>query len=116
MRRQLLSLLALLLALPLASTLPANAQDWAKARLEKSTRHREWVALKHDGRTVNAYVVYPESNTKTPVVVLIHEIFGASDWTHEMADEIAAQGYIVIAPDLLTGAGPNGGEIGRAHV
>jgi carboxymethylenebutenolidase len=109
MRRQALSLLTLLLALPLVSTLPANAQDWAKARLEKSPRHREWVALKHDGRTVNAYVVYPESKTKTPVVVLIHEIFGASDWTHEMADEIAAQGYIVVAPDLLSGFGPNGG-------
>jgi carboxymethylenebutenolidase len=109
MRRQTLSLLALLLALPLAATTPAHAQDWAKARLEKSPRHREWVALKHDGRTVNAYVVYPESKTKTPVVVLIHEIFGASDWTHEMADEIAAQGYIVIAPDLLSGFGPNGG-------
>ena len=95
--------------MPLASTIPAHAQDWAKARLEKSPRHREWVALKHDGRTVNAYVVYPESKTKTPVVLLIHEIFGASDWTHEMADEIASQGYIVIAPDLLSGHGPNGG-------
>jgi carboxymethylenebutenolidase len=104
-----LYLLALLLALPLASTATANAQDWAKARVEKSPRHREWVALKHDGRTVNAFVVYPESKTKTPAVILIHEIFGASDWTHEMADEIAAQGYIVIAPDLLSGKGPNGG-------
>jgi carboxymethylenebutenolidase len=109
MRRQLPYLLALLLAAPLASTIPAHAQDWAKARLEASARHREWVALKHDGRTVNAYVVYPESSKKTPVVLLIHEIFGASDWTHEMADEIAAQGYIVIAPDLLSGYGPNGG-------
>jgi carboxymethylenebutenolidase len=109
MRRHTLSLLALLLALPLAATTPANAQDWAKARLEKSPRHREWVPLKHDGRTVNAYVVYPEVKTKAPVVILIHEIFGASDWTHEMADEIAAAGYIVIAPDLLSGFGPNGG-------
>ena len=109
MRRPVLSLLSLALASFLAATVPANAQDWAKARLEKSPRHREWVPLKHDGRTVNAYVVYPEVNAKAPVVILIHEIFGASDWTHELADEIAAAGYIVIAPDLLSGFGPNGG-------
>ena len=51
----------------------------------------------------------PEIKTKAPVVILIHEIFGLSDWAKEMADELAAQGFIVIAPDLLTGFGPNGG-------
>ncbi len=85
------------------------AQDWAKANLEKSPRHREWVPIQHDGHTVNSYVVYPEVKAKAPVVILIHEIFGLSDWAKEMADEIAAAGYIVIAPDLLSGAGPNGG-------
>ena len=106
MRQTCFHLLALLL---LASFTPLFAQDWAKATLEKSPRHREWVAVKHDGRTVNSYVVYPEIKAKAPVVILIHEIFGASDWSREMADEIAAAGYIVIAPDLLSGAGPNGG-------
>ena len=86
-----------------------HAQDWAKAALAKSPRHREWVPVKHDGRTVNTYVVYPEIKNKTAVVILIHEIFGASDWTHELADEIAAAGYIVVAPDLLSGFGPNSG-------
>jgi carboxymethylenebutenolidase len=86
-----------------------HAQDWAKTRLEASPRHREYVSLKHDERTVQALVVYPESKRKTPVVVLIHEIFGLSDWAKLMADEIAAQGYIVIAPDMLSGYGPNGG-------
>jgi carboxymethylenebutenolidase len=107
MRRPLLALLTLFVLLP--SLTRANAQDWAKAALEKSPRHREWVPLKHDGRTVNAYVVYPEVKSKVPVVILIHEIFGLSDWAREMADEIAAEGYIVIAPDLLSGFGPNGG-------
>jgi len=87
----------------------ANAQDWAKTRLEASPRHREYVTLKHDHRAVQALVVYPEVKSKAPVVVLIHEIFGLTDWAKEMADEIAAQGYIVIAPDLLSGHGPNGG-------
>jgi carboxymethylenebutenolidase len=86
-----------------------QAQDWAKTRLEASPRHHEYVALKHGDRTVQAFVVYPEVKTKAPVVVLIHEIFGLSDWAKEMADELAAQGFIVIAPDLLSGFGPNGG-------
>src|SRR5438270_2256385 len=86
-----------------------SAQDWAKAALEKSPRHREYVPLKHGDRTVQAFVVYPEVSNKAPVVVLIHEIFGLSDWAKLMADELAAKGYIVVAPDLLSGAGPNGG-------
>jgi carboxymethylenebutenolidase len=108
MRRPVLHLLALLLLLSLAA--PAlHAQDWAKARLDASPRHHEYVALKHGDRTVQAFVVYPEVKTKAPVIVLIHEIFGLSDWAKEMADELAAQGFIVVAPDLLTGFGPNGG-------
>lgn len=86
-----------------------HAQDWAKARLDSSPRHHEYVPLKHGDRTVQAFVVYPEVKTKAPVVVLIHEIFGLSDWAKEMADELAGQGFIVIAPDLLSGFGPNGG-------
>jgi len=103
MRRSVLVLL-LLFAAPFL-----HAQDWAKSRLEQSPRHREWVPLKHGDRTLQAYVVYPEVKDKATVVILIHEIFGLSDWAREMADEIAAQGYIVIAPDLLSGFGPNGG-------
>jgi len=87
----------------------AQAQDWAKAQLDASPRHHEYVPLKHGDRTVQAFVVYPEVKTKAPVVILIHEIFGLTDWAKEMADELAAQGYIVVAPDLLSGFGPNGG-------
>src|ERR1700729_3044002 len=101
-------LFAATLLLPLA-TATVYAQDWAKARLEASPRHHEYVPLKHGDRTVQAFVVYPEVKSKAPVIVLIHEIFGLSDWAKEMADELAAQGYIVIAPDLLSGFGPNGG-------
>ena len=95
---------ALILAAPFAS-----AQDWAKQKLDKSPRHQEWVKVTYGSRTVNAFVVYPEVSQKAPVVLLIHEIFGLSDWARSMADDIAAMGYIVIAPDLLSGAGPNGG-------
>jgi carboxymethylenebutenolidase len=90
-------------------TIALHAQDWAKTRLEASPRHREYVPLKHGNRTVQALVVYPEAKGKASVVVLIHEIFGLTDWAKEMADELAGQGFIVIAPDLLSGFGPNGG-------
>jgi len=87
-----------------------GAQEWARQQLEKSPRHREWVSVKHDARTVETLVVYPESKDKRPVVVVIHEIFGLSDWAQELADEVAAAGYIAVAPDLLSGMGPNGGR------
>jgi carboxymethylenebutenolidase len=93
----------------LAIAASGHAQDWAKARLDASPRHHEYVPLKHGDRTVQAFVVYPEVKSKAPVVVLIHEIFGLSDWAKEMADELAGQGFIVVAPDLLSGFGPNGG-------
>jgi carboxymethylenebutenolidase len=89
----------------------AVAQDWAKQALEKSPRHREWVTVKHDGRSVETFVAYPESKDKTPVVVVIHEIFGMTDWVQDLTDQIAAAGYIALAPDLLSGMGPNGGRI-----
>jgi carboxymethylenebutenolidase len=102
----------LLLCSALACAAPASAQDWAKAILDKSPRHQEWVKVKYGARTVDAFVVYPEVSHKAPVVLLIHEIFGLSDWARSQADDLAAMGYIVIAPDLLSGFGPNGGGTG----
>ncbi|MGB0063584.1 MAG: dienelactone hydrolase family protein, partial [Terracidiphilus sp.] len=96
-------------ALAFTSTV-AHGQEWAKAILNKSPRHQEWVKIKYGNRTVNAFVVYPEVSHKAPVVLLIHEIFGLTDWARSMADDIAAMGYIVVAPDLLSGFGPNGGD------
>jgi carboxymethylenebutenolidase len=92
------------------SALSVSAQDWARQRLEKSPRHREWVTVKHEGRSVETFVVYPETKQKTPVVLVIHEIFGLSDWAQEVADEVAGAGYIAVVPDLLSGMGPHGGR------
>lgn len=97
------------LIIVMGAAFSVHAQEWAKSRLEASPRHREYVALKHGARTVQALVVYPESKNKAPVVVMIHEIFGLTDWAKEMADELAGEGYIVVEPDLLSGFGPNGG-------
>src|SRR3954447_24313816 len=87
----------------------APAQDWAKAKLDKSSRHGEWVKVKHGNREVNSWVVYPEVKDKATSVLVIHEIFGLSDWARNVADEFAEAGYIAIAPDLLSGTAPGGG-------
>src|SRR5215467_3672313 len=100
---------SLILVLSLLICLAASAQEWAKQSLEKSPRHGEWVTLKHDNRSLQAFVVYPEVKSKAPAVVVIHEIFGLTDWVRTVADKLAAAGYIAIAPDLLSGFGPNGG-------
>jgi carboxymethylenebutenolidase len=102
-------LLTLALLTPCAS-LGSTPQEWASARLDKSPRHREWVTLKHGSRKVDTFIVYPQAKDKRPVVLVIHEIFGLTDWAQEVADEIAAAGYIAVEPDLLSGMGPHGGR------
>ena len=95
-----------------ASAPAAPAANWAKEAVDRSPRHREWVNVKAGDRTVSAFVVYPEVKVKATSVVVIHEIFGMSDWVQMEADELAAAGYIAIAPDLLSGMGPKGGGTG----
>jgi carboxymethylenebutenolidase len=84
-----------------AGTAPSatNAQE----RLAASTRHGEWVMVKTSATdSVRAWLVYPERRENAPVVVVIHEIFGLSNWIRSIADQLAADGFIAIAPDLLT--------------
>ncbi|MFN8608339.1 MAG: dienelactone hydrolase family protein [Vulcanimicrobiota bacterium] len=88
---------------------PALAQDWARARLEKSPRHLEWVRVKAGQRSLECFVAYPEVKGKAPCLVLIHEIFGLSDWVRLVADQLAEAGYVVIVPDLLSEMAPKGG-------
>jgi carboxymethylenebutenolidase len=95
-------------------TLPGDANT-AKQRLDASPRHGEWADVEGPGADsgakdkVRAWVSYPERSTKAPVVVVIHEIFGLTDWVRGVADQLAAEGFIAIAPDLLSGHGPDGG-------
>ncbi|HEX8913386.1 MAG TPA: dienelactone hydrolase family protein [Humisphaera sp.] len=110
----LLSLFALTAAaVPAAPVRAADAlppgEAAAPARLEKSPRHGEYVDVKvPNGKPLKAYVVYPERKDKAPVVIVIHEIFGLSPWIKSVADQLAADGFIAIAPDLLTGMAPEG--------
>lgn len=88
----------------------ALAQDYVKQRLEASSRHHEWVAVKNGERSVHCFIVYPEVKDKATAVLVIHENKGLTDWVRGVADQLAEAGYIAIAPDLLSGAGPKGGK------
>jgi carboxymethylenebutenolidase len=104
---------------PAASASPAVARDeslppseqQAKAALEKSPRHGEWVDVKlpSGGTPIRTWIVYPERKEKAGVVIVIHEIYGVSDWIRGVADQLALDGFIAVAPDLISGLGPNGG-------
>lgn len=104
MKKILLSLCVFALTIQSAFT-----QDAAKARLEKSPRHLEWVKVKHGDREVNCFIAYPEVKDKATAVVVIHEIFGLTDWVRGVVDQLAEAGYIAIAPDFLSGSAPDGG-------
>ncbi len=90
-------------------TVNSVGADSAKAALEASPRHGEWVKVPGaDGRVVNAFVVYPEVKEPATAIIVIHEIFGLTDWIRLVADRLAAEGFVAICPDLLSGMGPEG--------
>jgi carboxymethylenebutenolidase len=79
-------------------------------RLEQSPRHHEWVAMTtRSGRKVRAFLVYPEVETPVPAVVVIHENRGLNEWARSLADQVAETGFVALAPDMLSGKGPNQG-------
>lgn len=86
-------------------------EEQAQAALEKSPRHGEFVDVKVEGEKhpIRTWVVYPERKDKAPVMIVIHEIYGLSDWIRAVADQLAADGFIAVAPDLISGKGPGGG-------
>jgi carboxymethylenebutenolidase len=93
-----------------AAALTVSAQPTALERLENSPRHHEWAEIPSGGRALHAFVVYPEVKEKALAVLVIHENRGLTDWVRSVADRLAEAGYIAIAPDMLSGAGPNGGR------
>jgi len=117
------ALVAGLLILPLSRSL-ASAEDstgssfsiapgdsGSRSALEKSPRHHEWVKIPVAGSKtgLSSFIAYPERKDKAPVVIVIMEIFGMTDWLRAVTDQLAADGFIAIAPDLLSERGPDGG-------
>jgi carboxymethylenebutenolidase len=87
--------------LPQDKALPPGAEE-AQDRLDASPRHGEWVTIATGPDSVRAWIVYPQRRTAAPVIVVVHEIFGLTPWIRSIADQLAADGFIAIAPDLLT--------------
>lgn len=98
------ALMSLVVCLLLTCT-QALAQDWAKETLNKSPRHLDWVTVKQGNRDIKCFIAYPEVSKKATTVLVVHEIFGLSDWVRKVCDELAAAGFIAIAPDLLSAPG-----------
>ena len=98
-------------AVAMADPTPPADEPGAPAQLSSSPRHGEWIDVPLPGSAtpVRSWVVHPERADDAPVVIVIMEIFGLSDWIRAVADRMAAEGYIAIAPDLLSGMGPGGG-------
>jgi carboxymethylenebutenolidase len=96
---------------PAAAAALPPAEAGAKAVLDSSPRHHEWadVTLPDSAGKLSLFIAYPERKEKAPVVLVIHEVYGLTDWIRAVADRLAAAGFIAIAPDMLTGRGPGGG-------
>jgi carboxymethylenebutenolidase len=115
MKNLLIFALTLLIAAPMLRAaddgkIPPDEKE-AKERLNKTPRHGEFVDITVPGAKVplKSFIVYPEIKEKAPVIIVISEIYGLSDWIRSVADQLAAEGFIAIAPDLISGMGPNGG-------
>lgn len=108
MLRTTLATVLVLASLSLAQSIPPGEMD-ANARINASPRHAEYVDVPMGEKNIRAYVVYPERKEKAPVVIVIHEIFGLTDWIKSVADQLAADGFIAVAPDYLSGRGKDGG-------
>ena len=95
---------------PAPPALPPS-EATAKAALDASPRHGEFVDVKNPsgGTPIRTWVVYPERKDKAGVVIVIHEVYGLSDWIRSVADALAREGFIAVAPDLISGFGPGGG-------
>jgi carboxymethylenebutenolidase len=105
--------LALLFTVTMISpgTTPPS-DETAREALENSPRHGEYVDISLPGseRTITTWVVYPERSERAPLVIVIHEIYGLTDWIKAVADQLAADGFIALAPDFVAGMGPGGGN------
>src|SRR2546430_14490825 len=67
--------------------------------------HSEYVKFLSGRDTITAYLAYPERKDPAPAVVVIHEIFGMSDFIRQTTEQLAKDGFVAIAPDLLSRRG-----------
>ena len=93
---------------PASASIPAS-DSLSAARLQDSPRHGEFVDVPYGDGKLRTWVVYPERKDRAGIVLVIHEIFGLSSWARALGDQLAADGFIAVVPDLISGMGPGGG-------
>jgi len=89
--------------------LPASYHT-ATATLARSKLKKEYVDITLGDLKLRTWVEYPTGNGKTGVVIVMQHGVGLDDWMRSVADQIAADGFIAVAPDAWSGTGPNGGN------
>lgn len=105
-RRVAVFITAVLLPIGLLAGISATQSTASSIGEPDVTTHGEWVKYAGPGGdTVMAYIAFPERRDAAPAMIVIHEIFGMSDWIRSVADDFAAKGYVAIAPDLLSRRG-----------
>jgi carboxymethylenebutenolidase len=82
----------------------------ATKTLAESKLKREYVDIPVGDLKLHAWVEYPAGTGKTGVVIVMQHGVGLDDWMRSVADQIAADGFIAVAPDAWSGTGPNGGN------
>lgn len=87
------------------------SEETAKAVLSTALarRHPQYLDIPAGPATVRSFVVFPDRADNSPVLVITSNNQGMTDWMRAVGDDAAAQGFIAVVPDLLTGMGPNGG-------
>src|SRR5256886_10055155 len=73
--------------------------------LDRSDIHTEYVKFPSGRDTITAYLAYPERKDRAPAGGVIHEIFGLSDFIRHTTEQLAKDGFVAIAPDLLSRQG-----------
>lgn len=86
-------------------------QVWAQEKLDKIKLRSKWIKVPNGDHPINAWVVYPKQKKKGPVVLVLHEAFGMTNSARLTAAEIASMGYVAIAADMVSGCGPNHGDV-----
>ena len=96
---------------PFAKVPGQLASGWnAPSTVARTKLRHEWVDIPVGASKVHTWIEYPDGDAKAPVVVVMSYESGLDDWMRSVADELAASGFIALAPDVLTGLGPNGGN------
>jgi carboxymethylenebutenolidase len=114
----LVALVALLIGAAVVQSFTGPGESLEVPR-DRVTTHGEWIYIKRGQDSIRAYVAYPERKTKAPAVIVIHEIFGLTDWEPKVADRLAKEGFVAILPDLLSskhGVTPADPDSGRKLV